>query len=554
MPRRLAGLLERPLFLSAIPAVFLVLLVIGTIRGYSPVPTYDMWEGALLGYVRLMQYGNRWEFFDFWNEHRIILSKILFWLDTRYFGTRFIFLIAANLVLLVALWAALCAIARRLILDRDHWIILCAGIAALSFSWLQRENVDSPFQSQFILAYLVPVLGFFALANAETRPGSQGWFGAAVLFGAASLGTMANGLLVFPLLFVMQLIIGLTAGRWAWGRLGILAGVGVGLTMLWFWGAAPSSGGAPSLADFLVFAATFLGFPFGYLSGGIAGGVAGCLAFFVLLFFVLHHAWRRRAHLDPFFIALLAVLAYVGGTCLLTAYGRASTNPNAVLVGRYATPSLVAWASLVILLASIHQHRANARRLFAAAAIAIALLLFPTQFLRTIGDDGPTMTHGAMRAALALELGVPDLKAANWVFHVSTPEQYDALKSSADVIASLKGSIFADTIWDRVIGRIGTDAAGMRACKTHLDSVTEIPGEGRFRVVEGWAIDEDKLRQPRFIYFAADGKIVGVAVRGAPRPDVSDIIDLRGGYAGFYGYLLAADAAAFTVVCPEGDA
>jgi hypothetical protein len=551
-PRKIAGLMERPLFLSAIPAIFLALLLIGALRGYSPVPTYDMWEGALLGYFRLMEDGNPWEFLDFWNEHRIVLSKILFWLDTRYFGTRFLLLIAANIVLLVALWGALCAIARKLVLDRDLWQILCAGIAALSFSWLQRENVDSPFQSQFILAYLVPLLAFFAMANAQVQPARTGRFVAAVVLAAASLGTMANGLLVFPLLIGMQIVVGLASGRWAWGRLGIVASAGVVLTVLWFRDFSSPHGDRATAVDFVIFAATFLGFPFGYLTSSITGGIVGCAVFLALLVLVLHHAWRARTHLDPFFIGLLAVLAYVGGTCLLTAYGRAAINPNAALIGRYATPSLVGWACLLILLGAIYQRRANARRIFAATSIAVALVLFPTQFLRTIGDDGPTMAHGAMRAALAFKLGVPDLRAANWAFHTPSREQYDAVKTWSERISGLEGSIFADPMWDHVIAKIGTDAGTMHACKTHVDGVREIPGEFRFRIVEGWAMDEEKVRQPRFIYFAADGKIVGLALRGAPRPDVSDIIDLRGGYAGYYGYVLATNAESFTVVCPEG--
>lgn len=551
-PRKIADLMERPHFLSAIPPVFLALLLIGALRGYSPVPTYDMWEGALLGYFRLMEDGNPWEFLDFWNEHRIVLSKILFWLDTRYFGTRFLFLIAANIFLLVALWAALCAITRKLILDRDLWYFLCVGIAALSFSSLQQENVDSPFQSQFILAYLVPILAFFAMANAQVLPARTGWFIAAVVLATLSLGTMANGLMVFPLLVGMQIAGGFSTGRWAWDRLGIVVSVGVVLTVLWLRGFPASEGNVATAIDFAIFAATFIGFPFGYLTSSITGGVVGFVVFLAMLVLVLRHAWRMRAHLDPFFIALLAVLAYVGGTCLLTAYGRAAINPNAALIGRYATPSLVAWASLLILLGTIHQGRTNARRMFAATSIAIALVLFPTQFLRTMGDEGRTMAHGAMRAALAFKLGVPDLRAANWVFHTPSREQYDAVKTWSERIAGLKGSIFADPMWDRVIAKIGTDVGTTHACKTHVDGVREIPGEFRFRIVEGWAIDEEKVRQPRFIYFAAAGRIVGLALRGAPRPDVSDIIDHRGGDAGYYGYVLATDADSFTVVCPEG--
>lgn len=549
--RWLAGLIERSLFLSAIPVIFFVLLLIGAVRGYSPVPTYDMWEGALLGYFRLMEDGNRWEFLDFWNEHRIVLSKILFWLDTRFFGTRFLLLFAANIVLLVALWAALCAIARKLVLDRDHWHILCAGLAALSFSWLQRENVESPFQSQFILAYLVPILAFFALATAAARPERTGWFIVAVALAAASLGTMANGLLVFPLLLMMQITVCITTGRWVWGRLSVVASVGLVLTVLWFRGFTPSQGVAAPFLDFLIFAATFVGFPFGYLTGSITGGIVGCVVFLALLVLVLRYAWRARTHLDPYFIALLATLAYVGGTCLLTAYGRAAINPNAALIGRYATPSLVGWVCLFILLAAIHQHRTNARRLFARTSFVIALVLLPTQVLRPIGGDGPMMAHGTMRAALAFELGVPDLKAANWVFPTPSRAQYDAVKTWADRIAGLKGSIFADPVWHDVISKIGTDAGRMHACKTHIDGVGEIPGESRFRSVEGWAVDEEKIRQPRFIYFTAAGKVVGLALRGAYRPDVADIIDYRGAYAGYYGYILATHAEDFTVVCPK---
>ena len=108
-------------------------------------------------------------------------------------------------------------------------------------------------------------------------------------------------------------------------------------------------------------------------------------------------------------------------------------------------------------------------------------------------------------------------------------------------------------MWDHVIAKIGTDVGTLHSCKTHVDGVRG--NSGRISLpalskVGPWT--KRRFANRGFIYFAADGKIVGLALRGAPRPDVSDIIDLRGGYAGFYGYVLATNAESFTVVCPEG--
>lgn len=549
---RLCAAARSPSALFAIPMVFLSLLVVGTVRAYTPVPTHDMWEGALLSYFRALEDGFFPETFSFWNEHRIVLSKLLFWLDFEYFGARFIFLIAANIALLLSLWLAFCALARGLIVKREDWYAVCAGLSALLLSWLQRENLDSPFQSQFLFAYLVPLLAFLAMARSMPETARRYWFALALMLGAASLGTMANGLLVFPLLFVMQAVGDAIAGRRSWGRLGLIIVCGTVLTVLWFHAYPGTSSARPTAHDVLIFAATFIAFPFVDFTGTVIAGLAGGALYLAALCYVLYRSWQRRAHLDPHALALLALIAYVLATAVLTAYGRAAELTNAALVSRYATPSLVAWAALALLLAGLMQNRPHTGRFFARTSMAVALVLFPAQMVRPFGDDGPALVHGSLRAALAFELDVPDPKATAWVFHVKSSEQYEVLRDIAAQLAASHRSIFADPMWAEAIGRLGAPAAsGYRACENGIEDVSAVPADPRYRAVHGWAVDMRAWRQPRFVYFAADGKIVGVALRGAPRHDVVDIFYPRNGYRGFDGYILASSAARFDVLCPS---
>lgn len=548
---RIRAAVQRPAALGVIPVIYFVLLLAGVVRAYTPVPTHDMWEGALLSYLRAVENGFLSETFSFWNEHRIVLSKLLFWIDFQYFGARFAFLTAANVVLLLSIWVTLCVLARGLFARRDDWFAVCAGLSALSLSWLQRENLDSPFQSQFLLAYLVPLLAFWAMARSMRAGRDRRWFAAALVLGAASSGTMANGLLVFPLLFAMQLVLGLARARWSWARLGFIVACGGALTVLWFHGYSGTASAPPAARNLVVFAATFIAFPFAALTETIAAGMAGAALYVAGLTYVMRRCWTARARLDPHVLALVALAAYVLATAILTAYGRAAELENAALVSRYATPSLVAWAALALLLAVMLQDRGDAGRLFLRTSWAIALILFPVQLIRPLGDDGPALVHGSRRAALAFELDIPDPEATAWVFHARSGEQYEVLRDIAAQLASSHRSVFADPMWDEVIARLGTSAgAGARACENAVESVSAIPGDTAYRAVHGWAVDLQSRRQPRFVYFAADGKIVGVAVRGAPRYDVADIFYPRNGYRGFDGYVLVSNAARFEVVCP----
>src|SRR5204863_7796639 len=89
------------------------------------------------------------------NEHRLLLARVLFWMDMRWFGGAAISLVVASHVLAATaallFWAAM----------RHHppagagpGVIAVAGllVTAWLFQWMQEENFTLGFQVQFFLA------------------------------------------------------------------------------------------------------------------------------------------------------------------------------------------------------------------------------------------------------------------------------------------------------------------------------------------------------------------------------------------------------------------
>jgi hypothetical protein len=77
---------------------YISLAVIGGIRNYSPVPHMDMWDGFLGFFIQ----PSANEFGAWWaqhNEHRIVLARLLFWIDQSLFSGAAIFLVTANYAL-----------------------------------------------------------------------------------------------------------------------------------------------------------------------------------------------------------------------------------------------------------------------------------------------------------------------------------------------------------------------------------------------------------------------------------------------------------------------
>ena len=194
----------------SIVAIFACLSIIGVLRSYSPIPRGDHWHGYLGFYADLLD-GKYSVWFENFNEHRPILPRVLCWLDFRYFGGRFVFLIAANLVILCCVIAILIAYLRKLTDNKSTQFVIGAVICIMAVSWLQFFNLAGGWGgAQWFTAMLLPLVAFYCLARAQEQ---RRFFWLSLVAGFASAWSMGNGILVLPLLLMLALCVGLKTAR-----------------------------------------------------------------------------------------------------------------------------------------------------------------------------------------------------------------------------------------------------------------------------------------------------------------------------------------------------
>lgn len=537
--------------LACIPAVFFSTLVVGAVRWYAATPFWDMWDGYLGDYLLVLD--GHWfqALFRQANDHRIVFSKLLFWLDLRYFGGRSVLLVPANIALAAAVWLSLCAIGKRLIGARtDLWLALALSLAAPCFSWMQNANIFWGFQSQWFFAYLFPLLAFACLAMSTDGPRRSAWFMGAMAFGLASLGAMANGLFAFPLLFVMQILL----DRWQWRRLAVIGAVGGAGMAAWCYHYT-IFGGPPhvSVANFIDFVLELIGAPFIRAFHSLTLGYA-CAALFIAATLALTVRWfRQRDRRDPMALGLLIFIGYIGLSAAAMALGRAGLGGQAALTERYATPSLLAWAALAILAVNAFKARAATRSVCVIAGLAAAFMLLPAQ-LEVFNDDGPKYTQLKTQAALALKLGAMDVRRIGAIYPVDNSEaQRETFFGIVRRADGLGLSIFGGGELARAVSFMGKPAeSGFHACTGKIEAQVPISGEARFTYATGWAYDSQARRVPPFAYLASANRIMGVVVTGQPRPDVAASFRRTARYGGFGGYVTAANDP-LTVLCANDD-
>jgi len=541
---------------------FVVLTLGGVARGWHPMPTSAMWDGYLGFWFRLVD-GDTAAWWAQQGGSRLVLPRVLFWTDLKFFAGSGWFLIACNLVLVAGIALALVVALRARLIEvrgsidpRDGFVLTGAVIVTMVVAWMQSRNLLWGFQTKVFLSVLVPLVAFIVLGRSEgvrlDRPRrSTALFWIAWGLTVLSVGTSASGLLIPVLATAMSLL-----QRTSWKRPLILAITSVACIVVYGIGyVVPTNqaGSWDALVQSPVRAGQFL---LAYLSGPVYYGtesrwfglVSGA-AFMVLVVAFFVHEVRSRPRSGTG-LAMVNFAVYGTVLAVVTTPGGLRYGPDEAYASRYQTPMLVAWASLLVLAAPrIQGAIGRGASWVPVALVAIPIVLIPQQ-LKASTDQAAN--HRARDvAALAIALGVPDGKVIAALS--DDPELAVALgrRAMESGLTVLGTKPYVDLISD-----LGTTAPIRPpvACTGFVDTATAISGSELARVT-GWVAPAAPLAPANAILDVLDphGTIVGYVVSGLPRPDVAALVSGTPENPGFIGYVAPGlDVRTLSLSGPDG--
>ncbi len=516
--------------------LFFLTTVIGVYKNYSAVPFWDMWNGYLDFYFRTFSEG--WSpWWELHNEHRLVLAKIFFWVDLEYFKGSMIFLFALNLVFSALACITFIFILKGLVKNHENkllYIAVSGTITILCFSWLQQENYTWAFQSQFHMAYILPLLAIFTLTKSKLE-NSNFLFFLACIFGVFSAVTMANGLLALPVMISLAIF-----NRMPWKHILFLLIVMLCVYFTYFIDYMSPVGDKSLLTALFDNPKAVVRYFLLYLSGPfysfyefssklsmVMGGffILGCLWFFKYIIFLRMSNDEKYLKLS----GLLAFLVFIGGTALLTSLGRAEYSPS--IPSRYMTPAILGWCCLLVIFSAIYYRNLENNLFVFAVLVFFPLVLLPVQekALAT-----PKHLHEHKIAAVAAALGVQDKKIIDRVYF-DMDRLFRIIEPARDQRIS-----FFNTKYIREMYYFGDDfdLKSNSKCDIYIDRFEDVLDSANHSRVLGWAFDKGTRQIPDYVVFVNNRKVVGFALTGSSRADVAEAIDPLALNSGFLGYVL----------------
>lgn len=492
----------------------LLTTIAATVAAYSALPYEDEWD-TWLGYLR-HGYSLDW-FFALHNDHRIAAPRVLFAIDHLAFGGQRWFLLVSSFVLQAVLAALLWRLAKSARMrDRHENRVLGAAIVCCLFSAQQALNFYWGFQLQFFMVYAAGAAALFALLrSAATSSASHraAWFAASLLLAAICTYSMANGVLIWPILLLVAVWL-----KVPWPGLATVTVGAVLLPAIYFhgWHASKLDAAAP-LGRVAVFGLANLGSPLVPLLALLGTDarlaiVAAALVGAALLAVAAGawaSLWRRR---PPRFSGEQAVLVhfalFAAAASFAIASGRAHLPFDAAFRSRYITPPSIFWVCLLILVwPRLRSWRPPAGHALVCVALFLGVALHQTAKLRESAAFGA----GFHRAEAAVADGVADPEVWPFIFR-SAAEAAPAV----DYLRARRLSIFADewTHWQGLplASRFSIDR-DTNACQGSFAETTSVPALPQ----PGWRLSGQAWypgtsSSPSSVVFADPaGNIAGVA-------------------------------------------
>ncbi len=337
--------------LYLVPAWFAFLFLLAMYGRYSlDIPYYDQWELVpLLEKQSLGALGFR----DFWgqhNEHRLIFPRLLMLALAQWSQWNVYWELATNFVLALTTWASLALLIRRTgrqIHEEDNGPVYMV-MSLIVFSLSQWQNWFLGWQMQVFMTVLAIILSLACLSF--QRYTSLGVALAAV-FGVLATYSFANGILIWPIGFLLLVLLRHTRPRFWRQELGAWGGVGLTVIASYLYG-YETPAYHPSLLEALrqplhsaLYLLAYLGQPMGnvHLILSVCMGALALLVWGVTLAQLLACRVSLNA-LAPW----IGLALYALGTAAMTAFGRVDEGLEQALSSRYVTVANPLWVAVVV--------------------------------------------------------------------------------------------------------------------------------------------------------------------------------------------------------------
>ncbi len=524
--------------------------IYGIFINYLPIPFWDQWE-AVRFIIKVIN-GDHSVWFSQHNEHRIFFSRLLFWLDYIYWGGLNKFLLAMN-VFIQLLTLTLIFFTLRVFNNNRSVSFAVVGIGfGLLFSWAQFENWIWGFQSQFFAVYTFALLSLFSIVYHHKLDGQgrvyYSWllFGISILSAVLSSLTMANGLLIFPLLLALSLFI-----KMSFYKIMAISASGLITWLLYFSNYTNPSQHAHVTESIInhplqvmIYSFTYLGAPIAYFGSYSNKLYLPILAGFILVLGLLFFAFDiiRKKQYNPIILIFFFFISFILGTAIITAAGRINFGVETALSSRYCTPALLAWFSILIMwyikIVDFKNDRLHFNKcLHLILSITILFYLIPYQFKAMTPDHSRLFNREIAMLALTM-----DVRDEEYIIHL-----HPKLEVVANIVKQareLEIGVF-NLDWYKRVQYSGYEYIELQdnytSCKGNIDLIEYIEEDEALRI-KGWVLEKNKYQVPKqLIVVIPDGKVIGYGLSGQPRLDVADVFDGAPKTSGWIAYVKYLD-------------
>jgi hypothetical protein len=503
------------------------------LRHYTRFPFGDHW----IWLERFYRNGLLATLYAQFNEHRLVIPGLWYFLDHRYFGGTNTFL-----VVLLVLMQIGCIILAVLPLCRQTDApkpvrYVFAGFVVITMLWfIQAEDFFYPYQICIVCCNLgiLGSLHLFARFVERTRQSRPlVWVGIGML-ACALWANFSNGhgILVWPVLLAAGLLLRLPA-RWLSIVLLVML-CALGIYFFHYQTPAQHAGPLESLHHpirVMHYVVLMIGLPFFgagtqdiRLSSHVVSYVISISGILLAAVLLLRFARTKAAQRSREQVIYCSLMLLCLGACSITALGRSRFPLWQALSGRYAPIPLLFWISLTGLITAYLCAR-EVRGGLGSAVWCALLVIASMATLSThllLGRNMAVRERGQAAAALSITVGVPDLPR---IGEELSGQFNRILFVDRAAVPFLGHSLF----WRPEAAVLGTplldhfQLAPANECLGVVDMVNLLPEPAsKGARLLGWAWDGHRRSEISGVWVVDDQKVIrGLGITRLSRPDVA---------------------------------